>query len=63
MAGGPITSKTSVYGVQPLVNKAVSAVGTVGQGISIANGIREAAPVVMGALRTAGSLLPYLGFM
>ena len=42
------------------MNKAMSAAGTIGHGLAIAHGIREAAPVVMGAIRTAGSLLPYL---
>ena len=60
MAGAPIASKTIVSGNQPWTTKAVNAVGTVGKGIAIAQGIREAAPVVMGALRTAGSLIPYI---
>ena len=41
----------------------MNTVGRVGHGIAIANGIREAAPVVMGAMRIAGSLLPYLGVL
>ena len=38
----------------------MNTVGQVGHGIAIAQGIREAAPVVM---RTAGALLPYLGVL
>ncbi len=63
MAGTPVTSRVSQSGLAPWMNKAVNAAGTIGHGIAIAHGIREAAPVVMGAMRTAGSLLPYLGML
>ena len=53
MAGVPISSRTVQSGSQPWTTKAVNAVSTVGKGIAIANGIREATPVVMGAMRTA----------
>ena len=60
MAGAPFASKIVQSGGTPWVNKAMSAASTIGKGITIAQGIREATPVVMGAIRTAGSLLPYL---
>ena len=60
MAGAPLASRTVQSGSSPWVNKAMSAASTIGKGITIAQGVREAAPVVMGALRTAGSLLPYI---
>ena len=58
MAGQVLTSKVAQS--SSWQNKALSKANTVGRGIAIAQGIREAAPVVMGAIRTAGSLLPYL---
>ncbi len=60
MAGAPLASKTVQSGGTPWVNKAMSAAQGIGKGIAIVQGVREAAPVVMGAIRTAGSLLPYL---
>ncbi len=63
MAGAPIASRTTQSSGSPWVNKAISTVGTVGKGSAIAQGVREAAPVVMGALRTAGSLLPYVSIL
>ena len=61
MAGAQLSSKSHVSSSSPIMNKAMSAVSTIGHGLAIAHGIREAAPVVMGAVRTAGSLLPLLG--
>ena len=63
MAGSALTSKTIQSGNQPWTSKMMSTVGQIGHGIAIAQGIREAAPVVMGAMRTAGSLVPYLGVL
>ena len=63
MAGSALTSKVIQSGSQPWTSKMMSTVGQIGHGIAIAQGIREAAPVVMGAMRTAGSLLPYLGVL
>ena len=63
MAGSALTSKVIQSGNQPWTSKMMSTVGQIGHGIAIAQGIREAAPVVMGAMRTAGSLLPYLGVL
>ena len=60
MAGSALTSKTIQSGSQPWTTKLMNTVGQVGHGIAIAQGIREAAPVVVGALRSAGSLLPML---
>ncbi len=55
-----MTSKTAQSSAAPWMNKAQSALAAVGQGIAIAKGVRQAAPVVMGVLRTAGSLLPFV---
>ena len=63
MAGSALTSKAIQSGNQPWTSKMMSTVGQIGHGVAIAQGIREAAPVVMGAMRTAGSLLPYLGVL
>ena len=63
MAGSALTSKAIQSGNQPWTSKMMSTVGQIGHGIAIAHGIREAAPVVMGAMRTAGSLLPYLSVL
>ena len=63
MAGSALTSKVIQSGNQPWTSNMMSSVGQIGHGIAIAQGIREAAPVVMGAMRTAGSLLPYLGVL
>ena len=63
MAGSALTSKVIQSGNQPWTSKKMSTVGQIGHGIAIAQGIREAAPVVMGAMRTAGSLLPYLSVL
>ena len=63
MAGSALTSKVIQSGNQPRTSKMMSTVGQIGHGIAIAQGIREAAPVVMGAMRTAGSLLPYLSVL
>ena len=63
MAGSALTSKNVVSGNQPWTTKRMSTVGQIGHGIAIAQGIREAAPVVMGAMRTAGSFLPILGVL
>ena len=60
MAGSALTSKTIQSGSQPWTTKAMNTIGQIGHGIAIAQGIREAAPVVIGAMRTAGSLLPML---
>ena len=63
MAGSALTSKVIQSGNQPWTSKMMITVGQIGHGIAIAQGIREAAPVVMGAMRTAGSLLPYLSVL
>ena len=60
MAGSALTSKTVQSGSQPWTTKMMNTVGQIGHGIAIAHGIREAMPVVTGAIRTAGSLLPML---
>ena len=56
MGGVYITASQTAPNVIEMMNT----IGQVGHGIAIAQGIREAAPVVIGAMRTAGSLLPML---
>ena len=63
MAGSALTSKVIQSGNQPWTSKMMSTVGQIGHGIAIAQGMREAAPVVVGAMRTAGNLLPYLSVL
>ena len=60
MAGQHLTSKVTQSKSAPWGGKLVSAVSAVGQGVAIANGIREALPVVQGIARTAGSMLPWI---
>ncbi len=50
MAGVPMTSKGSSGG-GTLGQKAFSAASTAAKGISIANGVREAVPIVQGVVR------------
>ena len=60
MAGQHLVSKTQVSSSAPWAGKLASAATAVGTGISIANGIREALPIVTGAARAAGFALPFL---
>ena len=58
MAHLPMTSKVVQSNANPFMNKAISVASNVMKGISIANTIREAAPVVMGGLRAAAAAFP-----
>ena len=60
MAGQPLTSRVSQNNSTPWQNKALNAATQVGHGFAIANGIREALPIISGAARTAAGYLPAL---
>jgi len=60
MAGQPLTSRVSQNNSTSWQNKALSAATQVGHGFAIANGIREALPIISGAARTAAGYLPAL---
>ena len=57
MAGTALTSKASESNSNPIFNKAMGAVTTAGKIYSVANGIREAIPVVQGILRAAPGMI------
>ena len=57
MAGGPLTSKATESNSNPIFNKAVGAVTTAGKVFSVANGIRQAIPVVQGIMRAAPGIM------
>ncbi len=63
MAGQVLTSKVSHKSNTPWQNKALSAATTIGQGISLANGVREALPVIGGVARAAAGYLPTLAVL
>ena len=46
MAGAALTSKVSESNSNPFINKAIGAATTAGKVFSVANGIRQAIPVV-----------------
>ena len=60
MAGQPLTSRVSQNNSCSWQNKALNAATQVGHGFAIANGIREALPIISGAARTAAGYLPAL---
>ena len=60
MAGQVLTSKVSQANNTGWQNKALSAVGTIGHGISVVQGIREALPIIGGIARQAAGYLPAL---
>ena len=53
MAGSALTSKACESNSNPILNKAIGAVTTAGKVFSVANGIRQAIPVVQGIMRAA----------
>ena len=53
MAGSALTSKVSESNSNPFMNKAIGAVTTAAKVFSVANGIRQAVPVVQGIIRAA----------
>ena len=58
MAHQPMTSKVIQSHSTPFMHQAMNAASTVMHGISIANGIREAAPIVLGGMRYAAGMIP-----
>ena len=57
MAGAALTSKVSESNSNPFMNKAMGAVTTAGKISSVANGIRQAIPVVQGIMRAAPGVI------
>ena len=57
MAGTALTSKACESNANPIFNKAMGAVTTAGKVFSVANGIRQAIPVVQGIVRAAPGLV------
>ena len=57
MAGAALTSKVSESNANPFMNKAIGAVTTAGKVFSVANGIRQAIPVVQGIMRAAPGMM------
>ena len=60
MAGQALTSRVSHTNSAPWQNKALSVATQVGHGFAMANGIREALPIIQGVARTAAGYLPAL---
>ena len=67
MAGTALTSKACESNANPIMNKAIGAVTTASKVFSVANGIRQAIPVVQGLVRAAPGLMaparPVPGFL
>ena len=57
MAGTALTSKACESNANPIMNKAMGAVTTASKVFSVANGIRQAIPVVQGIVRAAPGLM------
>ena len=57
MAGSALTSKAVESNSNPFLNKAIGAVTTASKVFSVANGIRQAIPVVQGIMRAAPGVL------
>ena len=57
MAGSALTSKAVESNSNPFMNKAIGAVTTASKVFSVANGIRQAIPVVQGIMRAAPGVL------
>ena len=62
MAGSALTSKACESNSNPIFNKAVGAVTTAGKVFSVANGIRQAIPVVQGIMRAAPGIMTHAPF-
>ena len=60
MANQALTTKVAQGNKNTWQNKAISVASKVGTGISVANGIREAWPVITGAARAAAGYLPIM---
>ena len=57
MAGTALTSKAGESTSNPMRNKAIGAVTTASKVFSVANGIRQAIPVVQGIMRAAPGVI------
>jgi len=57
MAGAPMTSKACESNSNSFANKAMGAMTTAGKVFSVANGIRQAIPVVQGIVRAAPGIM------
>ena len=55
-----MTSRVAHSNKQSWQNKALSTAQTIGHGLAVANGIREALPIISGAARTVAGYLPAL---
>ena len=60
MAGQVLTSRVNHSNSATWQNKALSAAQAVGKGFAVANGIREALPIISGATRAVAGYLPAL---
>ena len=60
MAGQVLTSRVSHTNKSSWQNKALGAATQIGHGFAIANGIREALPIISGAARSVAGYLPAL---
>ena len=60
MAGQVLTSRVQHKSNSAWQNKALSAATTVSHGLAVANGIREALPIISGVARAAAGYLPAL---
>ena len=60
MAGQVLTSRVQHKSNSAWQNKALAAATTVGHGLAVANGIREALPIISGVARAAAGYLPAL---
>ena len=57
MAGSALTSKACESNASPIMDKAIGAMTTAGKVFSVANGIRQAIPVVQGIVRAAPGIM------
>ena len=60
MAGQVLTSRVNHTNKSSWQNKALGAATQIGHGFAIANGIREALPIISGAARAAAGYVPAL---
>ncbi len=60
MAGQLLTSRVNHSNSASWQNKALTTAQNIGQGFAVANGIREALPIISGAARTVAGYLPAL---
>ena len=60
MAGQVLTSRVNHSNSATWQNKALSTAQAIGHGFAVANGIREALPILQGVARTAAGYLPAL---